>query len=106
MLHAIPKTPLHARLVARTHHQLRSGCLQWIEEAVGRLAHRNRDRTGEASLARISKGGVQNRRDGDLGVGVRHNDDVVLGATERLHALAAGCRRLVDVAGDGSRPDK
>ena len=43
-------------------------------------------------------------REIEIGVGQHHH--VVLGATQRLHALARARRGLVHVAGDRSRPDE
>ena len=43
---------------------------------------------------------------GEVDVGVGQDDGVVLGAAERLHALAGGRAALVDVAGDRRRADE
>ena len=72
----------------------------------GLVADGDGDGDGHAALA----GGAVGRADQGVGglieVGVGHNNHVVLGAAERLHALAVRGAVGVDVLGDGRGADE
>ena len=67
-------------------------------DPVGDVAHQHRHRDRHAALAGRAVGRADQRVDRLLEVGVGHHDHVVLGAAERLHALAVARAGLVDVA--------
>jgi hypothetical protein len=63
---------------------------QLVHQPVGGvLADRNGNRDRHAALAGRAVAGADQRIDGLIHVGVGHDDHVVLGAAEALHALAA-----------------
>jgi hypothetical protein len=66
--------------------------------------HGNGD--GHATLAGRAICRTDQRIDGLIEVRVRHHDHVVLGATERLHALAAPGAFLIDMPGHCGRADE
>ena len=70
-----------------------------IDERVARVADGHDHRDGHAPLARRSVAGRDRRVGGRVDVRVGQHDHVVLGAAERLDALAVARPRLVDVAG-------
>ena len=70
------------------------------------VAHQHRDRYGHATLARRAVGGADQRIDRLLEIGVGHHHHVVLGAAQRLHALAVLGAALVDVLRDRGRADE
>jgi hypothetical protein len=76
------------------------------QEMVGRVADRDRRRARHAALARAAERGGREGLDRLRHVGVGHDDDVVLGAAVRLHALAVPRGGLVDVLRDGRRADE
>ena len=81
--------------------------LELGHQRVGRLVadrHRHRDR--HAALAGRAVGRAHQGIDRLVDVGVGHDDHVVLGAAQRLAALAGARRGLVDVAGDRRRADE
>ena len=62
---------------------------QLLDQRVGGcFAHRHRDRDGHAALAGRAVARTDQRIDGAVHVGIRHDDHVVLGAAEALHALS------------------
>ena len=61
---------------------------------------------GHAAFPGRAEPGVDRLIGGDVEVGVREHDHVVLGAAEGLHPLAVRGRGLVDVAGDRGRADE
>ncbi len=78
-----------------------------LDQPVGRLlADRHRDRDRHAALAGRAVARAHQRVDGLVHVGVRHDDHVVLGAAQRLHALARRASPAVDVLGDRRRADE
>ena len=80
-----------------------SFCEQGVR-GLGADRHRHRDR--HAALARRAIAGADQRIDRLVEIGVGHDDHVVLGAAEALHALALGAAGGVDVLGDRRGADK
>jgi hypothetical protein len=80
---------------------------QRLDQLVGGLlAHRHRHRNRHAALAGRAVAGAHQRVGRLVHVGVGHHDHVVLGAAERLHALAVVRAGPVDVLGDRRRADE
>ena len=77
-----------------------------LDERVGDVAHRDDRRDRHAPLARRAVGRRHGRVGGHVDVGVGQHEHVVLGAAQRLDALAVAGARLVDVAGDRRRADE
>ena len=101
------RSEIDAFVVTATDLELRDALLQLRDKSVrGLLADGNGNRDGHATLA----GAAVARADQGVGnlveVGVRHDDRVVLGATEALCALAVSCGRLVDVLSDRRGADE
>ena len=87
----------------------RSACgrlAQRRHQPVVRLADRDHHRARHAALAGRAEGGADDAVDGLVDHGVGHHDHVVLGAAERLDALAGLGRALVDDARDRRRADE
>jgi hypothetical protein len=99
-------TNLHARHVPWADDHLRGSVRERLQQPVRGRANGHCDRTREAALPGIAECRVENRRHRDLWVGVRHHDDVVLGAAERLHPLPVGRGRDVYVPCHRLRPDE
>ena len=66
---------------------------QLVHQPVADPADRDRDRHRHAALAGRAVGGAHQRVDRLVEIGVGHHDHVVLGAAQRLHALAVLPRR-------------
>ena len=80
--------------------------LQRRDQPVARIADGDGDRDRHAALAGGAVGRARERvRDG-RGIRIRHDDHVVLGAAERLHALAGLRARAIHVLGDRRRADE
>ena len=80
---------------------------QLAEQSVGGLlADRHRHRNRHAAFAGRAVAGADQRVDRLVHVGVGHDNHVVLGAAEALHALAVGAAGRIDVFGDGRRADE
>ena len=80
---------------------------QLLDQPVrGLLADRHGHRDRHAALAGRAVGRAHQRADRHVDVGVGHDDRVVLGAAERLHALAVRGAGRVDVARDRCRADE
>ena len=79
---------------------------QPLDQRVGGVADRDGDRDRHAALAgrAVARGGQV--VGGEVEVGVGQHDGVVLGAAQRLHALAVLRAGLVDVACDRRRADE
>jgi hypothetical protein len=60
----------------------------------------------ETALARAAVGRLRDGVDRAAHLRIGHDDDEVLGAAERLHALAVGRGGLVHVLRDGARADE
>ena len=81
--------------------------LELGHQRVGRLlADRHRDRDRHAALAGRTIGRAHQRIDRLVEIGIGHDDHVVLGAAQRLAALAGAGGGLIDVAGDRRRADE
>jgi hypothetical protein len=70
------------------------------DEVVGDRLHGDQDADGHASLSGAAVAGVHRGVGGQVEIGVRQDDHVVLGAAERLYPLAVSARLLVHVLGD------
>ena len=70
---------------------------------ISRFAHRDRGRTRHATFTRAARRG-RKRFDRLRHVRIRHDDDVVLRATVRLHAFAVARACLVNVFATGVEP--
>ena len=80
---------------------------QLLAQRVGGLvADRHDHRQRHAALAGRAEGGAGEVVDDLVEVGVGHDDAVVLGAAERLHALPVGGAAAVDILGDVGRSDE
>ena len=111
---------LHATAVfggdERTHFDAGAGAVadgqvarafdEKIEQRAGGFANGDENAAGETPFARRSEGRADDGFDGFRHVGVGHDDEMVLGAAERLDALAFGGGGGIDVAGDGRRADE
>ncbi|CQA10038.1 Uncharacterised protein [Mycobacteroides abscessus] len=88
-------------------HELAGTLGQSVDEALrGGLTHRDRDRDRHAALAGRAVSGTDQRVDGLVDIGVRHDDHVVLGAAKALGAFTIGGGGLVDVLRNGGRSDE
>ena len=67
------------------------------DERIRGGADRDDRRDRHAALARRPVAGAHQRVGGEVEIGIGHDHGVVLRAAERLHALAAGGGRRVDV---------
>ena len=77
-----------------------------LHQRVGDVAHRNDGRDGHAALAGRAVTGADDRFRREVEIGIGHDDRMVLGAAQRLHALAVARARLVDVFRDRRRADE
>ena len=94
------------RIDARAHGE-RFGLLrQRPDEVIGDGPHAHGDAAGEAALARAAEGGADHVRHGGFEIGVVHDDEMVLGAPQRLHPLPLRGGLPVDGAGDAGRSDE
>ena len=75
-------------------------------DALVRAADRHEHGARHAALARGAEGRADDVVDRLVDHGVGHDDHVVLGAAERLHALAGARGALVDELRDGGRADE
>ncbi len=101
------RTHLRFGIGAGTDLQAADLRLQLLDQGVGGLlSHRHRDRDRHAALAGGAVGGAHQRIHRLIHVGVGHDDHVVLGAAQRLAALAVEGGGLIDVAGDRGRADE
>ena len=71
-----------------------------------RVADRDRDRDRHAAFAAGAERGAHQCADRIVDVGVGHDDRMVLGAAQRLDALAVGAAGGVDVFGNRGRADE
>ena len=80
---------------------------QFLHQPVGRgLADGHRDRDRHAALAGRAVARADQRIDGLVHVGIRHDDGVVLGAAKALRALAGGGGALIDILRDRRGADE
>src|SRR6266404_4849050 len=94
------RTHLDAGVQAIADANRSSSVCDGITESFLRLANRDGDRNGEASLARASERAVADDLRRQLHVGIGENNHVILGAALALHALAAGRGARVNMLGD------
>ena len=79
---------------------------QLVHQRVADVADRDRDRDRHAALAGRAVGRAHQRVGRLVEIGVGHHHHVVLGAAQRLHALAVLRGGRVDVLGDRGRADE
>src|SRR3546814_1967715 len=80
---------------------------QCLAEAIGSLvAHEHDHRERHATLARTAESGAGKIVHDGIEIGVGHDNAVVLGATHRLHALAACGSAAIDVMRDIETADR
>src|SRR4051794_33872585 len=79
---------------------------QAVAHAVGDPAHAHRDGAGQAALARVRERRAEHRGQRRVELRVGHHDEVVLGAGQRLHPLAAQGGALVDLVRHRRRADE
>ena len=79
---------------------------QAFDYLVGHVAHRHGHRDGHAAFAGRAVGRAHQGVGDLIQVGIGHHHQVVLGAAQGLHALAAAGAFGVDVFGDGGRADE
>lgn len=91
----MPLPILSARALGQARHQ-----------PVGHPAHRHRHRDRHAALAGRAVGCADQRVDRLVEVGIGHHHQVVLGAAQGLHALAAPGAFRINVLGDRRAADK
>ena len=89
---------LGRRVGAGTDDELVEAEAHRVDERVADVADRDDHAHRHAPLAGRAVGRAHRRVGGQVEVGVGQHDHVVLGAAERLHALAVGGARLVHVA--------
>src|SRR5258708_40261191 len=77
-----------------------------ISECAARLADGDGHRGGEAGLTGAAKGRVGDEAGSHLHIGIRQDNDRVLGPTRALGTLAVGCRPAVDVLCYWGRADE
>ena len=82
------------------------GCERLDEPVCGLLADGHGDRDCHAALTRGAEACSHQRVDGLVHVGVRHDDHVILGAAQGLHAFARRGTPPIDVLSDGRRADE
>ena len=80
--------------------------LDLVDQLVGDVAHRDHGGDGHAALAGGAEAGVDGLVRGQVEVGVRQHQHMVLRATECLHSPAVRGAGLIDVAGDGGGADE
>ena len=68
-----------------------------LEQRTGGIADRDQHAAGQAALAGGAERGADDGFDGLRHIGIGHHDQVILGAAQRLHALAFGGGGGVDV---------
>ena len=106
MLRGDKRTHFGVALHAVLDHQRLDARSQALDHLVGHVAHCHRHRDGHAALAGRAVGRAHQGVGDLVEVGVGHDHHVVLGAAQRLHALATAGAFGVDVFGDGGRTDK
>ena len=83
---------------ARADFQLLQFRFQFSNQDIaGFLTHRNRHGNGHAALPAGTVSGTHQRRHGIVHVRIGHHDGVVLGAAQRLDALAVCAAGLIDI---------
>lgn len=81
-------------------------CADGLYQRVGDVTHRDDDGDCHAAFAGGAVAGGDGGVRGEVHVGVRQDEHVVLCAAQRLHAFPGGGAALVDGAGDGRRADE
>ena len=79
---------------------------QLFDQRIARLADGDRHRDGHAALACRTIGCTHHRVGCLVHIGIGHDDHVVLGPAESLHALILRGARVIDVFGDGRGADE
>ena len=98
---------LGALVVGRADLHRADLLLHALEHVVrDRIADEYGDGDGHAALAGRAVGRADQRIRRQFGIGVRHDHRVILGAAQRLHALAVRGARREDVLGDRRRADE
>ena len=93
-------------LAGRTDLDRRDALLDLVDQRVGDRVAGEHDGDRHAPLAGRAVGGADRGVGGHVEVGVGQHEHVVLGAAERLHALAVLGAGLVDVLGDRRGADE
>ena len=88
---------------AGQHLELAQTLANLGQQPIGDVANGYQNRDRHAALPGRAVGRAHRRIGGEVEVGVWQDDHVVLGAAERLHALAVPRSRLVDVPRDWRR---
>ena len=106
MLAGDERAHLRLGIGARPDLDLGQALLDGLDQRLGHVAHGDHRGDGHAALAGGAVAGADGRVGGHVDVGVGQHDHVVLGAAQRLDALAVLRAGLVDVARDGRRADE
>ena len=100
------RSHLHAGVQAVADHPAGGRIADRFGELVARFADRDRQGDRQAALPGAAEGAVGDDLHCHLHVGIRQDDDRVLGPALGLGALAVGGRAAVDVPGYRRRADK
>ena len=77
-----------------------------VDQRIGNISHGHGDAACHASLARTAVGTRGQGFYRLIEIGVRHDNQVILGSPRSLHALAVLGANFVDVLGDGRGTDE
>src|SRR5690606_29495804 len=80
--------------------QAASAFFQLGQDALGRVTHQHGYRDGHATFACRAVGGTDQGVHGQVDVGVRHDDQVILGAAQSLDALATDSAHFINTVGN------
>nr|WP_254801958.1 hypothetical protein [Kitasatospora sp. SUK 42] len=100
------RTHLRVAVAAGADLEGRHPLLDLLDQLVADRVDRDQDGDGHAALPGRTEAGVDGGVGGEVEVGVRQDQHVVLGAAQGLHALAVAGAGLVDVAGDRGGADE
>src|SRR5262245_50447447 len=81
------RTHIYSRLVPWSYYQFARLLTQRVQEHSGSVPDSHCDTASQAALAGVAKGGTEECWDRGDEIGVGHDHDMVLGATQGLHAL-------------------
>ena len=106
MLRGDQGTHLRVRIRAVPHDEPGHSIADGVQQRVGDVAYCHKHRYSHAPLPRRAECGRHRGIGGDVQVGVRQHDHVVLGARQGLHAFPVPGAGFVHVLRDRSRADE